>query len=86
MKQKAILINLYDQKAQTWGFIQTHPNLISAERMLKEMIASGQGNIAKYPEDFSLYAVADIDIQGNGLPLPYDKPTLICHANDLNQD
>jgi len=83
MLQKAILCNLYDKKAKSWGFIQTHPNLVSAERMLKEMMVSEQSQVSKYPEDFSLYAVADIDIQGSGLPEPYDKPMLIIHAEEL---
>ena len=86
MKQRTILCNLFDHKAKTWGFVQTHPNLISAERMLKEMMVSGQGNIAKYPEDFSLYAIAELDIQGDsGLPQPYDKPQLIVHAKELDK-
>ncbi len=80
--QKQILVNIYDQKAKNYGFVQTHPHLVSAERMLLEMIASGQGNVAKYPEDFSLYQIGTIDLE-SGEIVPNFPPQLICHAIDI---
>lgn len=81
MKQ-LLLLCLFDMKAKTWGFVQTHPNFTSAERMLKQIIDSGEGNIAKYPEDFSLYKMGTQDPE-TGVITPLQQPELIAHAVDF---
>lgn len=80
---KKILINIYDQKAKRFGFIQTHDHLIDAQRTLNHMIAADpKSPIARYPQDFSMFQVGTMDIS-TGIPTPIDPPHLVGHIADL---
>ena len=77
-----ILTAIHDHKAKRYGFIQTHDTAVDAERTLQQIIDSGNNDIAKYPEDFTLKQIGEYDTT-DGKITAYDKEITLCSASNL---
>lgn len=78
---KYIITAIYDLKSKQYGYLQTVTSLVESERTLIATMEKGNNNIAKFPQDFQLFKMADYDLtSGEITPLP--KPILICNAID----
>lgn len=75
---KIKLYSVYDKKVSAYGNpvpAKTEPEII---RMIADAISYGDTILAKHPEDFDLYHIADLDLV-SGLITPPDsgKPTYV---------
>jgi hypothetical protein len=79
---KLIVCSVLDHKTKRFGFLQTNAHLVDAERTFKDIFDRGDSMISKYPEDFSLYKLADYDSE-TGLISMCDPFVLITHARSF---
>lgn len=53
------ILAVYDKKAMSYAPAFCVPTMVTATRELDRIINSGKGDYADYPDDFSLYHLAD---------------------------
>lgn len=67
------IYSVYDSKANTWGQPFTSPTRGQAMRGWDQVTNDEQSEIAKYPEDFSLFEIGEFDTEKGALS-PYQSP------------
>lgn len=74
---------IYDKKALTYGHLFPSFTYGSAERSLRDSVSSPDSVHSKYPDDFALYHVLDLDDESGQLLLKNEPPQLIVEASAL---
>lgn len=74
---------IFDDKSQSFGPLFPAPTPGAAERSLRESMANPDSPHGRYPEDFALYRILDLDeFQGTVLET-YEPPQLVVRASNL---
>lgn len=76
------LFSVRDLKAATYGQIVSLPNRHVAIRTFQEWTRNPESFFAKYPADFELYELGELD-QITGRLTTYETPDYIIRASDL---
>lgn len=74
---------IFDSKAQMFGGVFPSHTLGSAERSLKESVSNPDSTHAKYPDDFSLYLLFELDDETGIISKTYEPPQLVVQASAL---
>lgn len=75
--------SIWDKKAVTFGQMFPSHTLGTAERSFKDSMSNPDSPHSKYPDDFSLYLILEIDEDTGMVSQTYEPPQLVCHASDL---
>lgn len=74
------LYAMYDKRAACYSFIFTEENDSMAIRGLQRVVMNPDGIVGKYPEDFDMYRIGQVDAQSGRIEMPEKGPVLLCSA------
>lgn len=74
---------IFDEKAESFGPLFPATTLGAAERSFRESISNPDSPHGKYPEDFALYRILDLDDSQGIVVETYEPPQLVVRASSL---
>lgn len=75
--------SIYDEKAEAYGQLFPAFTHGAAERALKESMGNSDSPHAKFPEDFALYFLLEMDENTGKILSISEPPQLVVRANQL---
>lgn len=82
LNMKTCILSLFDSAANFYAAPFTVPSTAVAVRSLKAAIDGDSGDVAKHPEDFTLYKIGEFDSE-SGKITAFDTPERVVRAIDL---
>lgn len=76
------IFSIFDKKISANSFVFTAVHSAQAIRSLHQALTDPKSEIAKYPTDFALYELGEIDMS-TGRITPCDHPKLLIDAHEL---
>lgn len=74
---------IFDDKTQSFGPMFPAVTPGAAERSFRESMANPDSPHGKYPEDFALYRILDLDDAQGVVDKTYEPPQLVVRATQL---
>lgn len=74
---------IYDKKANSFGQLFPSNTHGTAERSFKDALDNPESPYGKYPDDFALYHIMDIDDESGYIIESFEPPRLVVQATQL---
>lgn len=77
-----MVFSLLDRKLREFGMLHMERRVEGIERSLVAGVKGSDTMLEKYPEDFDLYCLGELDTE-TGVLVPADPPRLVANVRDL---